>query len=68
MPGAPATIPDYRIAAGKDVYRIEKNTGGKWASIAVFAVSAASCKSPEQKQTAPTPETPPDNAGPKEPQ
>lgn len=58
MPGAPAGNPDYRIAAGKDAYRIEKRTGGKWSTIAVFAVSPATCKSLEQKQSAPPPEVP----------
>jgi hypothetical protein len=58
MPGAPAADPDYRIAAGRDAYRIEKRTGGKWSSIAMFAVSPATCKSPPQKEAAPPPEAP----------
>ena len=67
MPNAPAADPEYRIAAGKDAYRIEKRTAGKWSSIATFAVSAASCKSPELKEAAP-PEASPENAVPKQPQ
>jgi len=68
MPSASAADPDYRITAGKAVYRIEKKAAGKWSSIAAFAVNAASCKSPERKEGAPPPETPPDGAGGKEPQ
>ena len=67
MPYAPAADPDYRIAAGRDTYRIEKRTGGKWSSIAVFAVIATTCKSPEQQQSAPA-EAPPESATPKPPQ
>src|SRR5579883_3100398 len=59
MPSSPVAEADYRIAAGKDAYRIEKRTGGKWSSIAAFAVSAATCKAAEVA---------PDAAAPKEPQ
>ena len=67
MPGTPALDPEYRIAAGKDVYRIEKRAGGKWSTVATFAVSAATCKSSEPKEAAP-PEAAPGSAEPKKPQ
>jgi hypothetical protein len=66
MLGASAADPDYRIAAGKDAYRIEKRTGGKWSSIVMFAVSAATCKS-EQKEAAPPPVAAPGDAAPNQP-
>lgn len=55
MPGARAADADYRTVASKDVYRIEKRTGGNWSSIAAFAVGVASCKSSEEKPSAPPP-------------
>jgi hypothetical protein len=68
MPGAPLVDADYRIVAGKNVYRIEKRAGGKWSSIAMFAVNPATCKSLAQKETTPLPEPAPDNAAPNQPQ
>lgn len=67
MPVMPVLDPEYRIAAGKDVYRIEKRAGGKWSTLATFAVSAATCKSSEPKETAP-PDAAPGSTEPKEPQ
>jgi hypothetical protein len=67
MPAMPALDSEYRIGAGKDVYRIEKRAGGKWSTLATFAVSAATCKSSEPKETAP-PDAAPGSTEPKEPQ
>jgi hypothetical protein len=67
MPDTSAADPDYRISSGKDVYRIEKRTGGKWSSFVVFAVNAATCKAPVQTESAP-PEAASPDAQPKEPQ
>jgi hypothetical protein len=62
MPNAPGADADYRISSGKDVYRIEKRTGGQWSSLAAFAVNAATCKAPASTESAPA------DTAPKEPQ